>query len=238
MKEQTLYLPTLPRISELICKVQQAYPKDTFFANLPERLNELSQALLFYQAYERALSCLDAESWAILSEKAVKHFCDHRPGQLKQGFFNQLNEAFAYEYLLGCACQSVRLLPEDGATKTPDIAYIYKQVTCFCEVKTIGISEEEIQKRKSAEAHEYFYAELPEEFFNKLNKTLNAAVEQIQSKGPNGLIYTLVIPDDFTGTYFDTYQEQLQTFIQNYEFPDVYIKLGILGLYGVKKRSV
>lgn len=50
----------------------------------------------YYQVYNNALIVLDDESWKILKEKALQHYFDHRRGQKKQSFFNQLNEAFAY----------------------------------------------------------------------------------------------------------------------------------------------
>ena len=87
------------RIRELIAVVNEAHPKDRFFANIDTTLRASRQARAQYRAYGRALNCLDPQSWAELKEKAARHFLDHRKGQLKQGFFNQLNEAFAYEHL-------------------------------------------------------------------------------------------------------------------------------------------
>ena len=53
-----------------------------------------------FLAYDRALSTLDDESWDILKNKALQHYLDHRNGKRKEGFFNQLNEAFAYRHLI------------------------------------------------------------------------------------------------------------------------------------------
>lgn len=37
-----------------------------------------------YRTYDAALRVLDRESWEVLKTKALAHFRDHRPGQLKQ----------------------------------------------------------------------------------------------------------------------------------------------------------
>ena len=87
----------MQRMRELVCEVQAANPSDGFFATLDETLRSSSQARAIYRAYDRALSGLDLASWHELTRKAIGHFSNHRKGQLKQGFFNQLNEAFAYQ---------------------------------------------------------------------------------------------------------------------------------------------
>jgi len=84
------------RIRELITLAKGTLPGDNFFAGVEQSLKAMPLARRHYQAYERALRTLDEESWAILKDKAIAHFTDHRPGQRKQGFFNQLNDAFAY----------------------------------------------------------------------------------------------------------------------------------------------
>src|SRR3974390_3112899 len=91
---------------------------------------------------------LDASSWKILKKKAVDHYMNQRRGQRKQGFFNQLNEAFAYRYLCRRGFRRVRFIQE-GAQKTPDIRFSDHGILKCCEVKTIGISDDEIKRRSS-----------------------------------------------------------------------------------------
>src|SRR5258706_9956105 len=133
-------------IRELIALTKTAYPKDNFFAGVEESLKIMPGARAHYRAYERALSTLDSESWRVLRDKAIAHFTDHRIGQRKQGFFNQLNDAFAYQYLVRRGCGHVRILREIGKTQ-PDIEYLDGAEKRFCEVKTIGISDEVIARR-------------------------------------------------------------------------------------------
>jgi hypothetical protein len=87
------------RFRELVALIRAKHPGDRFFANYDQKLTvpELGDD---YRAYERALHFLDSESWTELRIKAVNHFMDHRLGQRKQGFFNQLNDAFAYRHLV------------------------------------------------------------------------------------------------------------------------------------------
>lgn len=99
---------------EIINLVNAKHPQDNFFALLSDDMNYSSQARALYRTYDRALSILDPASWNELSQKAINHFTDHRKGQLKQGFFNQFNEAFAYQFLIRQGYSDVAILPENG----------------------------------------------------------------------------------------------------------------------------
>lgn len=130
------------RVKELVAATTTAYPRDTFFDQFEESCRSNSSKRRAYRTYDDAFRVLDSESWEILKNKAVAHFRDHRPGQLKQGFFNQLNEAFAYRHLVRQGFARVRVLKELGR-RTPDIQYSDNGLRRFCEVKTISISDEE-----------------------------------------------------------------------------------------------
>jgi hypothetical protein len=119
--------------------VKQTYPHDRFFDGIESTWAAYEQARAQYAAYDKALSTMDEASWGEMRRKALAHYLDHRPGQLKQGFFNQLNEAFAYQHLVQRGYRSVRVLREDGKTK-PDLEYVADGGRSFCEVKTVGIS--------------------------------------------------------------------------------------------------
>jgi len=86
------------RIREIVAEAVALYPEDDFFANFEQRCRALPAVLKEFRAYGRALAVLDDESWCILKDKALRYYLDHREGQRKQGFFHQLNEAFAYRY--------------------------------------------------------------------------------------------------------------------------------------------
>ena len=214
---------------ELIRAASHAHPHDDFFGELGTTLQLSSQARAFYGAYERALSYLDQESWAELSRKAIAHFLDHREGQLKQGFFNQLNDAFAYQFLSRRGCSRVSILRE-GQNPTPDIEFFVGDTRHYCEVKTIGISEEEINRRGAESSFDAsVYQELSHAFLNKLNSTLLMAHRQVTSQGATGLVFVIAQFDDFTMAHYERYREQLVDFLRTHEVPDVYVKVGLVG---------
>jgi hypothetical protein len=136
------------RLRELIAAVREKYPSDDFFADFEHlcRIEPLIQR--HYRSYNDAMMLLDEESWNILRRKAIKHFPDERKGQRKEAFFNQLNEAFAYRYLLRRGCEKVRFIKE-GKEKRPDISFVDRGMQSYCEVKTIGISDNEITRRET-----------------------------------------------------------------------------------------
>jgi hypothetical protein len=126
-----------------------------------------------YDAYEKSLICLDEESWDVLKQKAIKNFKNGRENQRFQNGFNQLNEAFAYRYLIGKGYNCVRILCETKI-KQPDIEYYDGETRCFCEVKTLGISNDEIDRRFSGELQVYdthvAYRKLSDGFLGEIEK--------------------------------------------------------------------
>ena len=225
-------------IRELIALTKAAHPDDDFFAGVEQTLKVEPLARRQYQAYERALSILDSESWGVLQAKAVAHFADHRPGQRKQGFFNQLNDAFAYQYLVRRGYKQVRILREVGKTQ-PDIEYLDGREKHFCEVKTIGISDEVIARRaKVRVTSSSIYHELSRGFLSKLESALDTADRQIKARRGKGLIYLLVHFDDFTLDYYDRYRKQIAACLESHTAESIYVKIGPLGRKHIRKVPI
>jgi hypothetical protein len=217
------------RIRELVSEVQVAHPSDPFFATLDETLRSSSQARASYRAYDRAFSGLDLESWHELKRKAIGHFRNHRSGQRKQAFFNQLNEAFAYQYLVRQGYRNVAILPEDGNT-TPDLVYYAAGYQRFCEVKTIGISKDEIARREAEQSFDATtYQDLSEGFRNKFLDVLTQGQRQIASRGSDGLIFVVAKFDDFTLQHYDRYRAKLCRILLEHEAQEVFVKVGLIG---------
>jgi len=228
----------MKRMLELIEMVKTSYPDDSFFSDLDEVFDLSAQARAQYQVYDLAFSCLDSTSWQILSKKALKHFQDHRNGQLKQGFFNQLNEAFAYQFLVQCGYQNIQVLDEDGTTR-PDLTYHDEGIKRYCEVKTIGLSDDEIKRWDTGETFDgNVYRKLSDGFFKQLDDDLVRAYKQISSQGSNGLVFVLVNFDDFALTYYDQYHKQITEFLSHHKVPEVYIKVGLLSDKKIHKKQV
>ena len=101
----------LKRFHELVSEVRTRFPEDTFFDDFEELLRD-PEKRKHYRAYNDALVFLDDDSWSVLKTKSIRDFMNEREGQLKQGFFNQLNEAFAYRYLVRKGFSNVRILAE------------------------------------------------------------------------------------------------------------------------------
>lgn len=218
----------MTRITELVNALKQAHPTDRFFEDFAESCRNDESKRRHYRTYDDALRLLDAESWQILKDKAVKHFMNHRSGQRKQGFFNQLNEAFAYRHLVRQRCSDVRMLSETHSP-TPDIRYNEAGHIKYCEVKTLGISDEEIKHRGAASGRYLNYARLGNGFFNKFQDAFDMARRQIAAHGTEGLAYFVVIWDDFALDYYSEYRRQLISYCRERDIRDVYIKVGLRG---------
>ena len=101
--------------------------------------------------YSDSLDLLDEESWEIIRDKAATSFSQTIKRRGKQPFFNLLNEALAYEYLVEANCENVSLVKEHGKGKVPDIRFSKDGSDYYCEVKTIGTSEEELDRAEKEE---------------------------------------------------------------------------------------
>jgi hypothetical protein len=135
------------RIRELIADIKDRYRNDDFFTNFDETFQNWPPKRIYYETYGRVLRILDNDSWHILKEKALSHFLDHREGQRKQAFFNILNEAFAYRYLVSRRFENVRFIKEERNRRNPDITFKVNNNIRYCEVKTKNISNSEINLR-------------------------------------------------------------------------------------------
>lgn len=228
----------MKRFNELIQKIVHSGKEDSFLETMKTNLENQSW-ISAYTHYEHVFQCLDNNAWDLLSAKAIEHYQQHRDGQLKEAFYNQLNEAFAYQYLVNQGYENVAFFEENKKKKTPDLSYKINEKQFYCEVKSIGVSVDEIYRSKSGEVYDAgeAYCSLQEGFFKKLKDKFNEANIQISEYG-EGLIF-IYIPrfDDVTHMYYSRYKEQIIEFITSYEIIEVYIKIGILGDFIHKKRN-
>jgi hypothetical protein len=218
------------RILELIDDVRGRYADDSFFSNFEHSCQISDLKTIYYRAYNKALMVLDDESWQILKDKALQHYLDHRQGQKRQGFFNRLNEAFAYRYLVNKGFDDVRFIKE-GKNKSPDIRFKVNNTQNFCEVKTICISNNEISQRSAGgTCHDsLIYVRLTHGFLNKFCYAINQARQQISSFGFNGLVYIIINFDDSALDNYNNYRKQLIELSKDHGFSNLFIKIGLLG---------
>jgi hypothetical protein len=218
----------MKRLFELVAAVRQRFPKDCFFEDFEASL-EVPVKRLHFARYEAALVRLKDDSWAILKKKCLAHYMDWRSGQIKQGFFNRLNEAFAYEYLVDEGHENVRFIKEDKTNKMPDIESIMKGRKRFCEVKSMGITDNEVFKRYGIGLpprpnRPLDYARLGEPFFKKLGGALHVAKNQIDSVRGKGTVFILVRFDDICLDYFDNYVVEIEKFCRMTSIDSLVIK--------------
>jgi len=118
-------------------------------------------------------------------------------------------------------------LREVGKTQ-PDIEYLDSIERRFCEVKTIGISDEVIARRATLQVtSSSIYQELSAGFLRKLESALDIANSQIKVRRGKGLIYLLVHFDDFTLDYYDRYRKQIATCLASHTAESIYVKIGL-----------
>jgi hypothetical protein len=216
---------TMKRFRELVADVRVRYPADDFFADFENSCQAEPLKRKHYRSYNEALMLLDDESWNILKEKAIVHFGNEREGQRKQGFFNQLNEAFAYRYLLHKGFRNIRFMNE-GEKKTPDISFLDRGTKSYCEVKTVGISDDEINRRSSHKVYDCgVYFSLGTGFQNKLAADIDRAREQVHTVGDHGLVFILVRFDDVALDHYRRYRKQLTEFCRSRGLVNVIFKI-------------
>ena len=220
----------MQRVLELVHEVRSRYPQDSFFIDFESSCNEKRLKREFYSSYETTLRYLDEDAWRILKSKAIEHFLDHRLGQLQTGFFNHLNEAFAYRYLVSHGYSNVVFLPEKQGSKQPDLSFRLEGTPGFCEVKSIGISDDEIGRRDSHECiNGSVYANLRLEFMNKLQSTIARAETQVSELRESSIIFIVIEFDDFTHDYLAEYRKQLHEFLSANLVSNLILQVGRFG---------
>jgi hypothetical protein len=216
------------RFEELFITLEQQYENDWWLKAYEELFDDTSFNPQI-NAYTEAISVLNHDSWEKLKSKVIKLFRQNTLNRGKSQFFSQLNEAFAYKYLLESGFYDVDFIKE-SRIKTPDLSYKGESFSGLCEVKTIHISLEEIIRTNLAQSFENsVYEFLSEGFFNKLKFDLDNSVEKmIINEKEKMLIYIIIFFDDFMLFYFENYKKQILEFIKKY-YPtrEIYFQVGI-----------
>lgn len=208
----------LLRVKETLCECEAKYPDDNYLEGWREKI-DLPEFHKHWLYIEKDLQILDSANWLQLREKAVSRFKNYRKGQDKQDFINLLNEAKGFRHLKDIGCIDVCFIEETSKSKSPDVKGLLNNETIYCEVKTIGISNDEIDFRKDNENLNTDYTQLKESFFDKLKSTICTAASQIDAMPQNlsiHYIYVIITFDDFTGRHLDNYQKQIDSFVCNH----------------------
>jgi hypothetical protein len=218
----------MSRFLSLLNDLIHTYPDDAYLIEIQDVLSTTGYFRSLRLTYDRALGILDDKSWKVLREKASGAFPTKSSLRGKQAFYDQLNEAFAYRYLVQQGYTDVTFIPKSG-TKTSDLSFTDGVSHRLCEVKTINISDEEISRTKSGDTFDAsVYQELTHELLSrKFKNILCKALKQLVNAS-DGLVYVVWSFDDFTLRHFAEYKKQLLLHLENYHPNlEIYIKVGL-----------
>lgn len=138
------------RIYELYDLVPRADVAQSYFSNLQTSLTEIAQKRNFYDELEATLSALDETAWSYLKEEALPYALKRDPLRHWQQLFDVLNQAKAYRHLKCEGCFQIEFIPRASrrGQKTPDLRAHDAEMLVLCEVKTINISQQEVERRQ------------------------------------------------------------------------------------------
>ena len=108
---------------------------------------------------------MDMSSWKNLKERAFPYLCKFDNGRGWQQLISILNEAYAYKYLIDIGCEKVAFIPTQKE-KTPDLEGYLQNQMVLCEVKSIGESDNEADRRAEQKVRNSSI-KLSDEFFLK-----------------------------------------------------------------------
>ena len=232
----------MARFDKIIQKIEQKCPNDWWIMSFKKKAREDHPCYQLYKKtireYNKALDCLDSQSFSILSDKVLSEFkCEavqNEDGRGKQLSFDLMNEAFAYKYLQNRVVNNLCFVEENKGTgknqpKTPDIRFEEKGRVGYCEVKTINRSDKD-KKRYDGKVFSGSEYNLNDGFFNKIRTALDTAKSQVKTPSDSefGIVYLIINFDDFTLEDHTTYKEQLHVFFQQ-SYPDIEIHALIPG---------
>ena len=227
-------------LRELIAAIQAARPADNFFSEFETGIAQNALKRKHFAAYERALRCLDDASWENLRTKAVAHFHESRHRQQKAPFFDQLNDVFAYRWLIQQGFSGVTVLPENrrprSGEKCPDLAFFGPHKRFACDVKTIGVSDAELDRRQSAPKYydSSMYKALAPGFFRKIDDAIVKGTEQVRQYAEGGLVFIVVHNDDITSSFHADHRTQITRHLQKHSVP-VVVKFGVCGQHRIER---
>ena len=217
------------RFDELIIKLCKEYSDDWWIKAFSSGCSDDEVFQVKFDVYRNALDKIDEKSWGILKNKATESFKQNLPRRGKNQFFNLLNEALAYEYLVESGRTNVCFIEESQEHKTPDLSFCLNERNLFCEVKSIGISDAELSRYDEPDlVDNSVYSNLGKGFYNKLSSTIDKAISQLPTNGTDNLIYIKLEFDDFVGWYYEKYVEAIRAFLKDkYPKNSIYIRIGI-----------
>lgn len=214
----------LQRIYELWDLLQNPGSSHAYFQDFDHSIATQSVKRKHFIDIESDLQGLDPDAWNQLKGKVARLFERRDPTRGWQAAFDILNQAKAYNHLVGLGYTEVEFIPESNATgqKTPDLQARFGSTKVLCEVKTINVSDFELEARAQSIVRDT-QVRLPDAFFQKLERTLRKAKEQMDSHYANDdakkIAYVIVKFDDGLHEYVEGYLSQLRSFVETEPVP-------------------
>ncbi|MGO9147507.1 MAG: hypothetical protein ACLQDF_14175 [Desulfomonilia bacterium] len=228
-----MFRKELPRIYELRDLITVPSQDALFQENFDSSLRDSPDKKSAYKDWEEDLQGLDSAAWDYYKTRSKSLLTKKHPKRDWQELFDARNEVKGYNYLRRIRCKDVSFISpfsRKQQKKTPDLRGSRQGQDILCEVKTINISEAEIdaqiESRKKPTVRKVTTQQLKEGFLGKLVCTLVNAHGQLKTHDPNHqarwLIYMLINFDDSLAPYF---KDQLDDYFQqiydacNYHLP-------------------
>jgi hypothetical protein len=207
-----------PRIYELRDFVPSPHPPGAYFRDLDASLAEISQKRKQYDDIEAELGELDDAAWAFLKEEVRPYVLKKDKHRAWQQLFDILNQAKAYGHLKREGCEDIEFIPRAiaDAQQTPDLKAKKGEHVVLCEVKTLNVSKEEIDRMVIGGVGTT-QAKLNSQFLRKLAATLDKADKQMTSYFPGDArraVYMIVNFDDRLHEYSGDYRQQIDEFLR------------------------
>ena len=179
----TKFREKLPRVYELRDLIDDPAAPCAYFQRFDEKLRDEPSMMNVWLTRERDLERLDPKAWSFLKHEARPYLTARdKRGRGWHQLIAILNQARAYNFLIDEGCTAVRFIPRSNVQEqmTPDIQAEQKNRTVACEVKTIELSDAEIESRQPAHGGRTL-GSLEEGFFKKLTSVLVTAKKQMES---------------------------------------------------------
>ena len=202
-------------------------PSDCYFHDLDELLkNEKS----CYTTLDNELNRLDEISWEFLKKECSHDLCQNNNKRGWTQLFNKLNEAKGYGYLVDKGCHIVEFIPTSkiNGVETPDLKGSNEEANFLCEVKTINLSDFEIQRRANGSVKEVCY-ELNDGLRFQLSKVIDKAKSQLKSyqvvnvKGR--IVFVVVYNDDWQLEAKTMIYPKIESYVNNLVEDGIEIKI-------------
>lgn len=210
---RVVFRQELPRLYELKDCIADPTSSDAYFRSFDQNLVTSAHVKDLYLRQERVLRELDDTAWKHLKGEARARLTAYdKRGRGWQQLFDILNEARAYNYLNSVGCKELHFIPRSNR-KTPDLTGSLGLERVLCEVKTIGISNDEAAFRKGPIKARSIAASVSPRFMNKLRATIDSAKQQLleydDGQACVHLVYLNLSFDDFFAEYKEAYFKQI-----------------------------